>query len=227
MVTVIMDIARSQQQILQQLKARGPRTVKVLARYLDMTPMGARQHLLALQQQGLVTSTVEPRQTRGRPQHLWELTASGHGRFADGHAGLTVKLLNLLDRHLDAGQHRLLLEDLGQQDLDRYHEALQQHGVDLPAMLTGLTKLRCDDGFMAELRMLPGGDWLLIQNHCPVFAAASHCRQLCEGECRFLQQLLASQARVERTELRLEGARRCAYRISRVEQQGTAAPGLV
>ena len=76
-----MKLADSQKTILDQLKRYGPQSVKVLARRLDMTTMGIRQHLQQLQSNDLVTTTTEARQTRGRPLHLWRLTDTGHEYF--------------------------------------------------------------------------------------------------------------------------------------------------
>ncbi|MFM1896304.1 MAG: hypothetical protein RLZZ385_1378 [Pseudomonadota bacterium] len=209
-----MDIASSRQQILLQLKTRGPRTVKMLAQRLGMTTMGARQHLLELQQQGLVSALTETAGTRGRPRQVWKLTAGGHERFPDGHAAIAVGLLDLMEQHLPATSFHQIVDDLGHRELGRYQQALRSC-ANLEDRLMELTRLRSVDGYLAELRLLPDGNWLLIENHCPVYAAAARCRSLCEGECRLLEELLQPLATVERTELRLDGSRRCAFRISR------------
>ena len=80
-----MDLAKSQEKILQRLKTRGEQSVKILSNQLDMTTMGVRQHLAELENKGFVTQTREEKQTRGRPVHLWRLTQTGHQRFPDGY----------------------------------------------------------------------------------------------------------------------------------------------
>jgi predicted ArsR family transcriptional regulator len=69
---------------------------------------------------------------------------------------------------------------------------------------------------MAELRLTPSG-WLLIENHCPIFAAASSCSAFCVAELSLFKQLLEGYATVERSDYLLEGARRCAYRIQPID----------
>ena len=56
------------------------------------------------------------------------------------------------------------------------------------------------------------GAYLLIENHCPICAAAAACQGFCRAELSLFEMLLAP-ARVERLEHILAGARRCAYRV--------------
>jgi predicted ArsR family transcriptional regulator len=56
------------------------------------------------------------------------------------------------------------------------------------------------------------GALTLVENHCPICAAAQTCQGLCRDELALFQALLPD-AEVERVEHLLEGARRCAYRV--------------
>ena len=78
-----------------------------------------------------------------------------------------------------------------------------------------LAEARSEEGYMAECRDDgDGGDgYLLIENHCPIRAAATACQNFCRSELAVFQELLGPDATVERTEHLLGGARRCAYRI--------------
>jgi predicted ArsR family transcriptional regulator len=66
---------------------------------------------------------------------------------------------------------------------------------------------------MAEARVDEDGSVLLVQNHCPICAAARVCQQLCRSELDVFARVLGPDCTVERTEHQLAGARRCAYRI--------------
>ena len=57
------------------------------------------------------------------------------------------------------------------------------------------------------------GSYLLLENHCPICAAAEACQGFCRSELLLFRALLAP-ATVERTEHILDGARRCAYRVT-------------
>ena len=157
--------------------------------------------------------THEARQTRGRPVHLWALTGAGHGRFPDGHQTLSIDLIDAVERCLGNDQLSLIVSDYGNQQLERYGKQLLAAGDDLGVKLGLLAELRSTEGFMAEVRLLPDG-WLLIENHCPLHAAARRCPQFCDSELSMLRALLKQQATVERADHLLAGARRCAFKIT-------------
>ncbi|CAQ86467.1 conserved hypothetical protein [Photorhabdus asymbiotica] len=56
------------------------------------------------------------------------------------------------------------------------------------------------------------GTILLVENHCPICAAATVCQGLCRAELNVFQEIL--QAQVKRVEYILTGSRRCTYRIT-------------
>ncbi len=61
-----------------------------------------------------------------------------------------------------------------------------------------------------------GRAWLLIEDHCPICAAAASCQGLCRSELQIFARCLGAGVRVERVEHVLAGGRRCAYRVSPV-----------
>ena len=66
---------------------------------------------------------------------------------------------------------------------------------------------------MAECRP-DGGGYLLIENHCPICAAATACQGFCRAEREVFEQALGNEVSVERTEHIVGGDRRCAYRVA-------------
>lgn len=58
-----------------------------------------------------------------------------------------------------------------------------------------------------------GDALLLIENHCPICAAATLCQGLCTTELELFRDVLGPDVQVERTEYLLDGDRRCVYRI--------------
>ena len=70
--------------LLYTLKSRGPLAAAAVARALDITVVGARQHLAKLHAEGLVAFDDQAGEI-GRPKRFWRLTAKGHGRFPDTH----------------------------------------------------------------------------------------------------------------------------------------------
>ena len=67
---------------------------------------------------------------------------------------------------------------------------------------------------MAEWKRNKDGSFLLIENHCPICAAAQECQSLCLGELSLFRSALGRGVQIERTEHLFDGARRCVYRIS-------------
>jgi len=82
----------------------------------------------------------------------------------------------------------------------------------LARRVEALAALRAEEGYMAEWKREDAA-FLLVENHCPICEAARVCQGLCAGELDLFRDVLGPEARVERTEHVLEGARRCVYRI--------------
>ncbi|MBN3005271.1 transcriptional regulator [Chromobacterium alkanivorans] len=198
--------------LLYLLKTRGPQTAQALAAELGLTSMGARKHLLALEQKGLARMEAQA-QGVGRPAQVWRLTERGHGRFPDRHADLTLQLLTQV-RELfgEAGLERLIQRRETQSEKE-YRLAMA--GADaLADRVAALARIRSEEGYMAEAR--PDGDaWLLLENHCPICAAARQCQGLCRSELALFSRVLGPGVEVRRLEHALdEGGRRCVYRIA-------------
>src|SRR3982750_231093 len=86
---------RGSLRVLHALKAAGPQTAEVLGKKLGITAVGARQHLARLQEDGLVDA-ADRSEGVGRPKRVWSLNDSGHARFPDNHAGLTLELITAI-----------------------------------------------------------------------------------------------------------------------------------
>lgn len=208
-----MDLSKSQLTLLDRLKTRGPQSVKILSNQLAMTTMGVRQHLLDLQQKGLITQTEAEKQTRGRPIHLWTLTKAGHARYPDQHAQIAVELIQEIQSSLGQNELNSLIDSCAAQTASHYKQSLANAGLKLEAQIHGLADLRNREGYMAEVRLLPDG-WLLIENHCPIYSAAKTCQHYCKAELETFRLVLGNQAMVERVDHLPSGARRCAYKIT-------------
>ncbi|HAS49491.1 MAG TPA: MarR family transcriptional regulator [Gammaproteobacteria bacterium] len=210
-----MELPKSQDRIMQRLKTRGPQSVKILSKQLDMTTMGVRQHLAELESKGLVGQTQEERQTRGRPVHLWKLSAAGHGRFPDTHSQTTIEIIDVIRSTLGEQSLNQLIAQRSDKIEAQYREQLGTIAPELQLQIEKLAQLRSDEGYMAEVRLLPDG-FMLIENHCPICTAATSCQQFCETELDLFQRLFEDKAIVTRTDHLLAGARRCAYKITAI-----------
>ena len=86
---------KTHQKVIELLKTKGPLTAKFLAKELNVTTMGIRKHMLALEESGEVVFKDE-KALRGRPTRYWSLTQKTNTHFADRHDELTVQLTQLL-----------------------------------------------------------------------------------------------------------------------------------
>lgn len=200
----------SADKILFLLKMRGPATAVALAKVLCITPMGVRQHLARLVADGLVAHGDERRGV-GRPKRHWRLTEKAALRFPDTHAQMTVEILGAAKAVFGVRGLDRLIRQRERETLGRYKAAMRG-ARSVAERARRLAALRSDEGYMAECIVKPDGSLLLVENHCPVCAAAQACQGLCRSELDIFRTVLGAAA-VERTEHILAGARRCAYRI--------------
>jgi len=203
--------ARGADRFLLLLKTRGAMTSAAMGAAFGITDEAARQQLVKVARDGLVESFSEPVGV-GRPAQYWRLTAAGNGRFPDAHAELTVQLLNNIRAEL--GEDALDRLIAARERETRAAYALAMEGAaDLRERATRLTMIRSREGYMAELKE-EGDGYLLVENHCPICAAAATCQGFCRAELSVFQETLGTEAQVTREEHILSGARRCAYRIT-------------
>ena len=209
--------------ILFLLKTRGPAQTGDIADRLGLTRQGARQQLEKLAGDGV--GRLRRRAAGvGRPRRRWSLTAKGAARFPDTHSALTHERLGAVAAEFgDEGLDRLIARR-ERDSLDAYRAAMGGL-TDLRARLRRLAGLRRAEGYMAEVREDDDG-LLLIENHCPICAAASACQGLCRSELAIFQAVLGDGCRVERIDHILAGARRCAYRVTALGASQSALAGV-
>jgi predicted ArsR family transcriptional regulator len=199
--------------VLSLLKREGPISADSLAEKLNLTSMAVRQHLAALQSDGLAGFENQSR-PRGRPVQLWTVTAAAARHFADSHASLSADLIKqMLKVFGEAGMDKILKARTADQERD--YRAQTDAKATLKGKLDALAKIRSAEGYMAEVRKEEQtGEWLFVENHCPVCAAARLCTGLCREELALFHRVLGKDIKVERLTHILAGAGRCAYRVT-------------
>ena len=205
------DLVPSRQGIVRLLKQQGPSDSEALAAKLGISAMAVRQHLYALRAQKLVTYQEEQRPI-GRPAKMWGLMPAAESHFPDAHEGLTVNLLNAVEQTFGEQGVKHVVLQCTQQQIETYRSLIPAR-ASLQNRLKKLITLRNEEGYMAEVQRQPDGSFLLIENHCPICAAANTCPKLCDAEIEVFRAILGEDGVIERTEHMLAGARRCVYRI--------------
>ena len=201
--------ARTADRLLMLLKTRGAQTASQLGVQLDITTMAARQHLEALLRLGDVQFEDHGGKV-GRPARHWSLTTRSSNRFPDTHAELTVRLIESVQKSLGASALDTVIRQYQTDTEKRYRKAMPGR-LKTGERLQILARLRDEEGYMASVERSSDGAWLLVENHCPICAAAETCQGLCNGELQTFQNVLGKAVSVTRSEHVLAGARRCAY----------------
>ncbi|MFM1124914.1 metalloregulator ArsR/SmtB family transcription factor [Yersinia enterocolitica] len=209
-----IDYSTSQPQsvaerLLLLLKTRGPLQAKDAGKILGTIGEAARQQFVKLANDGLVVAAAQAKGV-GRPIQLWQLTEAGNARFPDAHSELAVQLLRMVRTKLGEEALNLLIDTREQETRELYCQAME--GVQsIDERVKRLVAIRSQEGYMAEYQTQTDGSILLIENHCPICAAATSCQGFCRAELEVFREAL--QAPVERTEHILSGSRRCVYRV--------------
>jgi predicted ArsR family transcriptional regulator len=210
--------------IVKLLKTEGAMDSGRLARRLRLTPMAVRQHLYALQREKLVISE-ERRVPIGRPAKYWRLTRQADGLFPDAYAELNVALIEAVGSAFGpSGLQRVLESREAKQRTDFARRIAPC--APLKERLLQLARVRTEEGYMADVRPDGRGGFLLIENHCPICAAATVCQGFCATELDLFRTVLGPDALVERTEHIVSGDRRCVYSV-RPGSASTKRPEVV
>jgi predicted ArsR family transcriptional regulator len=207
------DESKTRRRIVKMLKTDGPLDSATLAERIGVSAMAIRQHLYTLQDQKMVTAKARP-VPLGRPAKYWELTRKADRLFPDAYAELSVSLIDSLNDAFGADGLQRILERRTARQRASYSARILA-AMPLPRKLQKLAEIRTEEGYMAEVRSEGAGQYLFIENHCPICAAASSCKGLCANELILFRTILGAGTNVERVEHILAGERRCAYRINK------------
>jgi predicted ArsR family transcriptional regulator len=213
---------KTRRAIVKILKTQGPLGSAQLADQLGLTAMAVRQHLYALQNEGHVEAEERPVPI-GRPAKHWRLTREADQFFPDAYAELNVSLIQALrDTFGEEGVDQVLVSRCARQRKD-YAKRIRATDP-LEKKLKELARVRTEEGYMAEVKREKDGSYLLVENHCPICAAANACQGFCSTELDLFRSVLGQGIVVEREEHIVTGDRRCAYRVTprAVRSSGTA-----
>jgi len=213
---------KTRKAIMDILKQEGAQDSKTLAERLGVTAMAVRQHLYALQEEKLLVYT-EVARPKGRPAKMWELTPAANRFFPDGNSALLVDMIGLIDTVLGDNALASLITKRADQQFSAYQLRLEE-ALSLHDKLTMIAEIRTEEGYMADVEEKADGSYLLIENHCPICAAATACQNFCSAEQTLFQKLLQNDAQIERIEYILEGNRRCVYEVKPLSKKAITSP---
>src|SRR3954447_9277673 len=153
------------------LRRRGQATADDIARQLDMTVSGARQHLAALADDGLaeVTELPRPAGQRGRAQLAYMVTERADALFPKAYGELTNELLGYASE-ADAS----LVAQISARRRDqrvRNAELRLTPKKSLKAKVEELTRILDEDGYLASVEKIRGG-FRIVEHNCAILTVA-------------------------------------------------------
>jgi DeoR family suf operon transcriptional repressor len=209
---VSLPMPEGRKRVLYAVRRRGEASSEDVARQLEMTPSGARQHLTALLGDGLVEAreAAAPEGRRGRRTLLYRISPRGESFFPKAYGELTNELLGYLDDE-QAGV------------VDRLFERRREHRIaaararldrcpDLGAKVDELTRILDEDGYMAVCTSTGPGTFRIAEHNCAIWTVAQRYGQSCSTEIEFIRAVLP-EADVERVEHKVVGDTRCGYEV--------------
>lgn len=196
-------------EILALLKKHGRMTSRHVGEEMGVTPMGARQHLTAMEKDGLVTSEFV-RQKAGRPALYFKLTEAANSYFPENYAPLALNIL----KSLEDIEGREKVKEVFQHRLDQMaskYEA-QLNGDDTKSRVEKFVKMRDEDGYMAEMKETDD-EFIVVEHNCPINCISKEYPEICNQELELFNKILGHD--VAREAHRVCGENSCVYKIKK------------
>ncbi len=211
--------------MLFAVRRRGEATAEQVAEQLQITVSGARQHLSALAEDGLLEVNEQPSSPpkRGRRTLVYAVTEKADALFPKAYGELTNELLSyVVDSDPD------MLEALFEKRRERRIAGAKARLAGkrtLAAKVAELTHILDADGYMASHERVGAGHYRIVEHNCAIWAVAQKYGQACTSEIDFIRAVLP-EAEVERVQHMVAGATRCAYDVrARRDRDGTSPVG--
>ncbi len=187
-------------------------TVTELAADLNLTGMGVRRHLDALEVDGLVETTECTRGARGRPATGWRLSSPGLELFPRRYDAIALDVLEDVAEHAGPDAVTAVFARRTDKLVTEYETVLAGRDT-LEDRVAGLTKIRDDAGYLAEYSAEPDGDLVLTENNCAVHRVAERHPAVCAMELALIRRVLGPDVEVSRVAHTMAGDAVCSYCI--------------
>lgn len=198
--------------VLYAVRRRGDATAEQVAEQLGMTVSGARQHLSALVEDGLLsTGETGPRAgARGRRALLYATTPAADALFPKAYGELTNELLGYLSDSDPALVDTLFAKRREHRIENARARLAKKRG--LRAKVAELAAILDADGYLATWEKAGPDLYRVIEHNCAIWAVAQRYGQACSSEIEFIRAVVP-EADVERVKHMVAGAPHCAYEI--------------
>jgi predicted ArsR family transcriptional regulator len=202
-------VQKTRRQILDILKRDGSATLEELAGSIGLSPVTIRAHLSVLERDDLIAFD-EVRGKVGRPHFVYSLAVGAEHYFPSSYHLLAARFL----ASFKAVAGAQALEEVVEQVADAWagERAGRLLGKDLEGRVSEVTKIRTEDGAMAEWERTEDG-YLIRQYHCPVHRVAESHPEVCQAELEYVRRMLGVPVEREGS-LLCDGNGQCCYRVA-------------
>ncbi len=204
----IMEENPTRQKILELLKKKGGMTTDQLSKFLNITSMGIRQHLLALEKKGLVTNAPK-RRGIGRPKFEYKLTEKAEKVFPKQYDFFAIRLLETIEKKEGRKKVNQVFGWLKEEFIQKLSMNIN-NTTSLEEKVKSMVKTLREEGYLSELT--EDREYFYIKNYnCPITSIAHKYRESCNMELEMYRKIFGNS--VKRSECQVEGAISCTYCI--------------
>ncbi|BDS05654.1 hypothetical protein NT6N_06940 [Oceaniferula spumae] len=198
--------------IIGELKRSGGLAIPELAKILEMSYMGVKQHCVNLEKLGYLKVWRVPRVQVGRPQKLYKLTVQCDPLFPDGGGALILDLLEGVKSSFGEVAPEKLLYHYFEKERDEWLNVVRP-GKSLVEKATRFADARVKSGHFCHCRYSAEDGFVIEEYHHPLHKIFQAYPKLVLMETRMIEQALGT--RVERTEKKgSQGVKCTVYRVS-------------
>lgn len=197
--------------IMGELKRSGGLAISDLAKLLDMSYMGVKQHCVKLESLGYLKVWRVPRTQVGRPQKLYQLTAKADPLFPSGGHELVLDLLEGVKSNFGESAPEKLLFHYFERERDHWLKVVRA-GKSLVEKATRFADARAKSGHFCHCHYNVKDGFFIEEYHHPLHRVFAQYPRLVLMETRMMEQALGTQvSREQRTGS--QGVKCTVYRI--------------
>lgn len=205
---IFIEENSTRKNIILLLKKNGGMSIEDLSKVIDITPMGIRQHLLALEKKGIVTY-VTRRKGIGRPGFIYMLADAANDLFPEAYDSFAVGLLRDIKKH--EGSEKIdKIFGWRRDRLFRMNKEALAGKENLDDKLNAFKNILEANGHLIEIGR-NNGHYHLKQFHCPIHKISSEFKDACKYELQLYRDLISKN--ITREQTLSEGASSCLYVI--------------
>ena len=210
-VSVPPPVSAAQRSVLYAVRRRGEATVVDIAEMLDMTPSGARQHLSALVDAGLLETGSAARVPgqHGRSERTYCIAPRAETLFPRAYGELTNQLLG----YVPASAVTAAFEHRRDHRVENARARLATKRT-FRAKVSELARILDEDGYLAGVEPLGRDAYRIAERNCAIFAVAREHPEACSTELEFLRSAMP-EAEIDRVTHMMAGAHSCSYEVRR------------